>query len=285
MILYKYFDENRVDVLKTRTLRFTQPIFFNDPFEFLPVEPIEGADTVDTFDMDWGDGVQLAYRELKLAGYHKLTGEEFENAHLDALREARSDVKADRRLAILCHYGNVPQQIASLGIGVLCLTERPDNLLMWSHYASECRGFVLGFDVNHDWFRSRRRSRNRLLYRLTKVTYDHKRPTKQDDCFFRKGLDWQYEQEWRMVCPLHQCDQVNEHVFVRKFPGDCVVSVLLGCRMRYEKRIELMKLARRLLNMKLSRTYPSLYKYKMMAVPYERAFHIPYFSADFYPNF
>src|SRR6266568_9304658 len=36
MILYKYLQPARVDILKHRRIRFTQPGDFNDPFEFRP---------------------------------------------------------------------------------------------------------------------------------------------------------------------------------------------------------------------------------------------------------
>ena len=36
MILYKYLQPARLDVLKKRHIRFTQPGDFNDPFEFRP---------------------------------------------------------------------------------------------------------------------------------------------------------------------------------------------------------------------------------------------------------
>jgi hypothetical protein len=272
MILYKYFGENRVDVLKSRTLRFTQPIYFNDPLEFLPLHSPQ--ETEDTFELDWEDGLRAAYGELKSAGYHNLMGEEFRNAHSDSFREAFAEVKADPRLAALCHTANVDQILQSIALGALCLTERPDNLLMWSHYASECKGFALGFDVSHNWFQYKG---DVLHYRLTKVTYDEKRPPEMQDAYFRKGLDWQYEQEWRMVCPLLDCDRVERTVFVKQFPSECVVAVMLGCRMRENKRVELMTLARALPNAKLFRTYPNVHDYRMEVVPYERAFHIPYF--------
>ncbi|EPJ44297.1 MAG: hypothetical protein OFPII_35920 [Osedax symbiont Rs1] len=36
--------------------------------------------------------------------------------------------------------------------GILSMTERIDNLLMWSHYADSHTGFVIGFDPSHDFF-------------------------------------------------------------------------------------------------------------------------------------
>ena len=32
-------------------------------------------------------------------------------------------------------------------MGVLCLTERPDNHMMWVNYARNHTGFVIGFDL------------------------------------------------------------------------------------------------------------------------------------------
>jgi len=37
VLLYKYLSPNRFDVLESKMIRFTQPEYFNDPFEFNPV--------------------------------------------------------------------------------------------------------------------------------------------------------------------------------------------------------------------------------------------------------
>src|SRR6266568_3737553 len=44
MILYKYLQPARVDILKHRRIRFTQPGAFNDPFEFRPKIREVGSD-------------------------------------------------------------------------------------------------------------------------------------------------------------------------------------------------------------------------------------------------
>src|SRR6266700_134946 len=47
MILYKYLPPERIDVLRNRRIRFTQPADFNDPFEFRPViKEITSEDSV-----------------------------------------------------------------------------------------------------------------------------------------------------------------------------------------------------------------------------------------------
>jgi hypothetical protein len=37
-------------------------------------------------------------------------------------------------------------------LGILSLSEVPDDLLMWTHYAANHSGFVLEFDDKHHWF-------------------------------------------------------------------------------------------------------------------------------------
>lgn len=36
-MLFKYLEPDRIDVLDSNLIRFTQPADFNDPFEFKPV--------------------------------------------------------------------------------------------------------------------------------------------------------------------------------------------------------------------------------------------------------
>lgn len=83
-------------------------------------------------------------------------------------------------------------------IGVLCFVERPDNLLMWAHYADAHKGVCLEFDTS-EW-----------LFRLAgKVSYSQTYPIVDtasqspshlaDTIFLTKSAEWAYEQEWRIV--------------------------------------------------------------------------------------
>ncbi len=53
-------------------------------------------------------------------------------------------------------------------IGILCFTEKNDNLLMWSHYANSHKGFVLEFYPEHQFF-DRRKNDHQLAEHLRKV--------------------------------------------------------------------------------------------------------------------
>jgi hypothetical protein len=78
-------------------------------------------------------------------------------------------------------------------LGILCLTERPNNHLMWVHYARNHSGFVLGFDARASFFCEDKRL-------LRGVTYQAKPKVLSEadiDVCFYKSNEWAYEQEWR----------------------------------------------------------------------------------------
>lgn len=276
MILYKYCSEDRLDVIIDRTVRFTQPIFFNDPFELLATQKTaELTDAIETqMYLAREETISKDYTELRAAGYAVPSEEEFRQSRLQKFYEKISGAGLDPYYPIHFARGNTFQRMASIFTGVLCLTETSDNYLMWCHYSSKCAGFVIGFDSQHEWFRESRV--NEIVGCLRKVAYSDERVdldsrVKGDEfeSFFQKGRHWEYEQEWRMVYPLKNCIMNNEQVFVREFPADCVVSLIMGCRMKQPDRVSFLKAARSFPNARLLRSFPNSRSYGMDIVPYE----------------
>lgn len=88
-------------------------------------------------------------------------------------------------------------------IGVLCLSETPSEILMWSHYAEFHKGFCIEYKVDE----------SSLLGRLVKpVTYTDVYPSLSlrnlpgcaeenfiDICVYTKAKQWSYEREWRAI--------------------------------------------------------------------------------------
>lgn len=82
-------------------------------------------------------------------------------------------------------------------IGVLCVTTKPDNLLMWSHYAESHKGICLEFD-----------GYSTAMAQAQQVTYTEERlpinPYEDtEEMMMVKGLltksgHWSYEDEWRI---------------------------------------------------------------------------------------
>ncbi|MFQ5928386.1 MAG: DUF2971 domain-containing protein [Acidobacteriota bacterium] len=127
------------------------------------------------------------------------------------------------------------ETMASMTVA-LSLTEKHDNLLMWAHYARNHEGFVVGFDTDHSFFKSKGKG----IYRLTKVAYSANRPNvalsklSLVDTYFTKGLDWEYEQEWRLFADVNDASEIKGNkpypICLFDLPAEAIAEVIVGCR-------------------------------------------------------
>lgn len=223
MILYKYFPVERIDVLQNLKIRFSQPRIYNDPFELRPV-----AKSVITLEQ-FNNIIPI------LINHHEGPQEA-----IDLIRKITySDFLTDPSYILW-----LIQEVISSGSLALCLTEVPDSLLMWAHYASYHKGFVLGFDVSHDFFTCPTKT-----YFLKRISYQNERPVvifpnpNPDDVYFTKSLEWSYEKEWRLFRRLPdgkqpeqftERDKDNFPVYLFDLPPESIKEVILGCRIKRE---------------------------------------------------
>lgn len=133
--------------------------------------------------------------------------------------------------------------------GILCLTARPRNLLMWAHYADSHRGFVIGFDTHSTWLDAALRAPcgyghlGPVQYRATRPSASLLSELTLIDVLLTKGCPWKYEHEWRMILRLREADYAvinagGAHLF--HFPESSVATVILGCRMWPLHRVRLL---------------------------------------------
>lgn len=237
-MLFKYLEPDRIDVLASGHIRFTQPADFNDPFEFRPV--ISSVTSKEEFDMAMDEDLKT----IVLEELQKLPSE---------IRTQISPAKLEvvTRKLYEQHWPSLKTKFKEMGsettsvfidkantlIGVLSLTEKNDNLLMWSHYAYSHKGFCIGFDNTSPFF-NRRRSVVDEFYHLRKVSYSKMRPSKLVsqlngvELFLIKSKVWEYEQEWRMCAVLEDSEKtINTtplpiHLF--QFPNSAVKEIILG---------------------------------------------------------
>lgn len=133
------------------------------------------------------------------------------------------DKKTQRELLQDVLYYN---EVKFSALGVLSLSELPDNQLMWAHYADSHKGFCLGFE-NHQT--------NVIGQYGLPVDYVEKMPKPNIASFamdaagevvqliaYTKSKDWAYEKEWRVL------KQEGNHLY--PFPGR-LVEVIFGLNM------------------------------------------------------
>ena len=251
MNLYKYVAPYLTSVLQNGLIRFTPPARFNDPFEMRPYykaladeHDVNQVLAEQSMEDILNDELKLAYADVS-DDVRRLVPVEFLSFFAGAIAPLAVEAMPDLLDAFTAGFRKPLTEGFNEHIGVLSLTEKADNLLMWAHYAQQHTGFVIEFDANDLFFHQRRSKADEFGY-LRKVKYSMNRPnvvlTKvtSAEMFLTKSKDWRYEQEWRMLRPLKDATEVRvieeESIHLYQIPGSCITKVIVGARMPEEKR-------------------------------------------------
>jgi Protein of unknown function (DUF2971) len=245
MRLFKYAPLDRIDILLDEAIRYTQPGDLNDPYEMrLDFAALRSDDyslfqrSIESLTIDAATKFYETYREHLPAQKEQIV-----ELYMDLVRNPNTRSQ-------LAHLGSalVPdvsplldtQWIDALDntIGVLSLSEVPDNLLMWSHYGEQHSGIVIEFDGYHETLGGGRETKT-VANTLHRVVYSEYRPTVLDQhnfttLFLTKAPDWDYEKEWRIFKPLSEAKQIinrrSFNIHLLSMPADCVKRVIFGAR-------------------------------------------------------
>lgn len=270
--LYKYRNckDNHISALEKDELWLSTSDLFNDPFDTL-IQYDEGKirsafdcilqpDVIDAMLNHLATGEKMA-EPLN----HLLDSAEIENLRIkatDVLSLGKKFVPNEEQMIRLLiqreAYLNLLPKIAQRFASVICFSENIDSILMWSHYSYNHTGFALGYDLRPLLLPN---DKNLGLY---PVVYSDKRynaeefllyllgslmqlPVKETDkmssikLLLYKSLEWQYEQEWRLI----KSDTSNlfeghsEPITLK--PN----SIYYGCRISQENYQKLHEIAQR----------------------------------------
>lgn len=228
--LYKYrtCKEEHISAFEKDELWLSTPDLFNDPFDTLiqydedkirsAFDDILNPDVFDAMTRHIAAGGKMAEPVNHLV----------DPAEIERMRIKAADVSSSgkkimpnteqmKRLTVqkedlLSLLPKIAQRFSS----VLCFSEKIDSILMWSHYSCNHTGFALGYDLRSLLLPN---DNNLGLY---PVVYSEKRynaeefllylfglliqlPMKEADkmssikLLLYKSLEWQYEQEWRII--------------------------------------------------------------------------------------
>src|ERR1035438_8493458 len=161
-MLFKYLRPERVDVIERLEIRSTQPSALNDPFELRPrfESLIPEAETLAHFQTtpaDFEPILRQAYAMLPTEYRSRLSLEdaaEVFRLFMDS-DQGRTAVSAGLLMFLRSMRDVAPPICESIyealnrNVGILSLTEVPDDPVMWAHYADSHRGILVGFDEKH----------------------------------------------------------------------------------------------------------------------------------------
>ena len=251
MNIYKYMHQDRIEnILKDNKIRFTQPKYFNDPFEIkLTMSKIaEDNDLARYVNKTLSKNYEKLYQNLDFEIKNKIDYVTFKSL-VDSCNEKTKE--------IVCEIANDNKSLSEIKeksdeginqtLGVLSLTIKYDNLLIWAHYANEHKGFVVEFDSNNDFFKPKEMDNN-IYNGLQKVNYSPIRPYKLlvenewEDILLTKSLEWEYEEEYRIIKRLNETEPIKGDMYLFKFPKEMIKAIYCGCNMIVDDVIRISKI-------------------------------------------
>jgi hypothetical protein len=243
-LLYKYrpFDpayptqfERALQMLRAGTIWMATPSSFNDPFDCQP-SIIRNKETeqqdlakilenrLDVIKKALRTHEQLADRQLQPIARRKL---------VELRRLLESGLPKDRKYQVLKKYFIMPPDGDTAfnelkerldRVGVMSLSATPTQMLMWAHYASQHKGFCLGFERSEGSLLASQSQTKPVNYLdaypnvdlstlpvswsfslgdggiSDSLEIDIYEPCLQA-VIYSKATDWAYEQEWRVLVP------------------------------------------------------------------------------------
>ncbi len=234
-VLYKYrnVSERSLDLLRRALIRYSRPATLNDPYD-----AAGRWKTVFTDKEILEDYVMLREAGSKVTGIADKIRELLDQGHTHSQVLAFLDrmflpIDGKTQREMLMDVLEYNEAIFSQ-MGILSLSECPNQPLMWAHYADSHKGFCLGFA---------REETNVLGQYADPVEYRDTFPMpkiahfKNDaglqiihDIAYTKSRDWEYEREWRVV--KQQGDEEYP------YPGR-LVEVIFGLNTENQHREEI----------------------------------------------
>jgi hypothetical protein len=212
--LYRYRSLNGAGLLNAERIilhnemYFTSPAEVNDPFDCVVDLDFEASDA------DWHKFL-IGLSQRKQPNLSKIEHEKWAD---DIVKSGRHKEKEIHSLIL----NGLQKSVYS--VGVLCLTEMNNCILMWSHYANSHTGICLEFtNDGSEPFIGRAQRVNYLPFnKKAHAIYDDSY-AQVDRILLSKGKCWAYEAEWRII------DHQSGHG-LKYFNPAILTGVILGCK-------------------------------------------------------
>jgi hypothetical protein len=218
--LYKYgsITGRSETVFSTPTLWLASPATLNDPFECRPWLTFEGSRDEIVESLARGIRAQNPMIPPFEANAHAVSIW-LEGRHRDP--KTWENFRAD-----------LTSKFAH-GIGLYCLSETCENILMWSHYAAQHQGYCLQFEWKETapFFGYAQQVKYAEEFPIVDVYKTS--PEKQLDLIFlTKYVGWDYEREWRII-------DHDTGPGLRQYAAELLTGVVFGLRMSDEHKAQI----------------------------------------------
>lgn len=218
---FKYMSANTAKiVLNNQTLRWSSPLLFNDPFDvpremsfgITPEEIVQALSrqTIELIEHPPEDTSNLQPKlRLIVETVKKGISQDLKIELLEGIKDMTSShhPTSESMDALRAMWRSfIPD------FRILCLTESPNHMAMWYHYADQYRGTVLEFrcdeKLDSAWLEAKPVTypiNKPAVYtaegwaKLLTMPNEHAIRTIIDVSTYTKTSDWSYEREWRIT--------------------------------------------------------------------------------------
>lgn len=228
---YRAFNDNHIKIITQQTIYFSSPKKYNDPFDCKLFPDYRSIST-----------------KQYIKDYFKNRNKKFENKqHKKRVKEIVEDLLEDlvnkmRKSQDDQSFKNLQIMLDNGLLGIICLSKKYDNILMWGHYSRDHTGFCIGFDTKN------------LLEDLQnidyygKVKYRRKKPSIKPSFdesyyaknYFIKSKDWSYEDEYRFLMK----ELYNNGDRIVQISKKTISEIFLGCQMNEVTQDSMIKMIR-----------------------------------------
>lgn len=268
--LYKYRNcsDNHISAFEKDEVWLSTSDLFNDPFDTLI--QYDEVNIRSAFDAVMQPGIPEAMMRYMADGGkiaepvdHLMNSadiEDMRNKAAEILSHGKVFAPTEEQMVSLLiqreAYLNLLPKIAQRFSSVVCFSEKIDSILMWSHYSYNHTGFALGYDLRPLLLPN---DKNLGLY---PVIYSDKRYNAEEYLLYLfgslmqapvhnvdlmssiklllyKSLDWQYEQEWRVIKSVASNLFVGHSEPISLKPN----SIYYGCRISQDDYQKLHEIA------------------------------------------
>jgi len=224
--LYKYQSCNEyvLNNLRRRSFWFSKPENFNDPFDC-------------NINFQVGD---ITEENLELL-FNSLREESPNNKDFDRIYHSDGKVTKLFKDMVIESSRKATSKLVDIfaSLGVVCFSEKNDDILMWSHYTTSHQGFCLEFDTTKVPFtRTNKPDQDSALEKVfysdsyplvsIKDIASNHLPSLPQGLLSVKSSHWSYEKEWRLFSTYGNLELEYEKT--------ALTGIYLGCKITIENK-------------------------------------------------
>lgn len=162
--------------------------------------------------------------------------------------------------------GNLEEELINKIIGIISFSTNWNNVLMWSHYASNHTGYCIGLDEQKLRETHKIEFGGKVIYPESN-TFPSVHPLMDEKesffkKFFTKSIDWKYEEEYRILNIIPPEKSGNSNIRKFKYDSSFISDITLGLKISDKASSEIIEICKKY-NIKVYQAFEKKFKFEV----------------------